>query len=127
MGNRLLGARLKDLRTQAGYTQQDITTLLGYRNKSTIASWESGKSEPDAVTFMILCRLYHVPGMEEAAAFMGINWSPDSGENGLPPAPGGGDAAELRRLLSRLNADGRQKLLEHARDLMDIPRYQNME
>lgn len=60
MANRMLGETLRELRKQNGYTQQQVADMLGLKNKSTLGSWEVGKSEPDAYTFLKLCKLYEV-------------------------------------------------------------------
>lgn len=60
MGNRKLGDTLRQLRKAKGYTQQQAAQQLGLKNKSTLGSWEVGKSEPDAYTFLRLCLLYDV-------------------------------------------------------------------
>lgn len=60
MANKKLGSTLRALRRQCGYTQQQVADLLGLKNKSTLGSWEVGKSEPDGYTFLRLCRLYQV-------------------------------------------------------------------
>ena len=60
MASKELGARLRELRNNKGFTQQHVADQLGLKNKSTLGSWEVGKSEPDAFTFLKLCRLYGV-------------------------------------------------------------------
>lgn len=59
MGNKKFGAKLKELRKRNGLTQKDVYEQLGI-SQSTFSSWEIGKSEPDAMTFLKLCKLYHV-------------------------------------------------------------------
>lgn len=60
MANKQFGNTLRTLRKASGYTQQQAADLLGLKNKSTLASWEVGKSEPDGYTFLKLCKLYGV-------------------------------------------------------------------
>lgn len=60
MASKKLGETLRRLRTLKGYTQQQVADLLGLKNKSTLGSWEVGKSEPDGYTFLRLCRIYEV-------------------------------------------------------------------
>ena len=59
MSNKV-GFRLRELRQMSGYTQQEVADMLGLKNKSTLGSWEIGKSEPHANTFLKLCRIYGV-------------------------------------------------------------------
>ena len=65
MASKELGARLRELRNNKGFTQQHVADQLGLKNKSTLGSWEVGKSEPDAFTFLKLCRLYVVENILE--------------------------------------------------------------
>ena len=66
MANKQFGNTLCTLRKARGYTQQQAADLLGLKNKSTLASWEVGKSEPDGYTFLKLCRLYGVSDIYSA-------------------------------------------------------------
>ncbi len=50
---------IRDLREKHGYTQKDIGNLT-QKAHTTIASWESGKSQPDIDTLMQLCIMYNV-------------------------------------------------------------------
>ena len=68
MASKELGARLRELRNNQGFTQQHVADQLGLKNKSTLGSWEVGKSEPDAFTFLKLCRLYGVENILEEFA-----------------------------------------------------------
>ena len=60
MASKELGGKLRELRDSKGFTQQQVADELGLKNKSTLGSWEIGKSEPDAVTVLKLCKLYGV-------------------------------------------------------------------
>ena len=66
MANKQFGNTLRTLRKAKGYTQQQAADLLGLKNKSTLASWEVGKSEPDGYTFLKLCKLYGVSDIYSA-------------------------------------------------------------
>lgn len=48
---------LKQLRIDAGLTQKEAAETIG-RKQQTLASWETGQSQPDANTLFILCRKY---------------------------------------------------------------------
>lgn len=58
---------LKRLRTSAGLTQKEAAERLG-KKQQTIASWESGQSQPDANTLFIICSLYGT-SVDEAFGF----------------------------------------------------------
>ena len=60
MANKKFGDTLRTLRKVKGYTQQQAADLLGLKNKSTLGSWEVGKSEPDGYTLLKLCQIYDV-------------------------------------------------------------------
>lgn len=48
---------LKQLRIDAGLTQKEASEAIG-RKQQTLASWETGQSQPDANTLFVLCRKY---------------------------------------------------------------------
>ena len=50
------GAVIKQIRTDAGFTQIDIAKKTG-KAQQTVASWESGQSYPDANTLFLLCEI----------------------------------------------------------------------
>lgn len=66
MANKMFGNALRELRKKKGYTQQQAANLLGLKNKSTLGSWEVGKSEPDGYTLLKLCKIYGVSDIYSA-------------------------------------------------------------
>lgn len=52
-------SRLKELRLDAGYTQQDIADALGI-SKSTISMYELGNREPDFETLEVIADYFNV-------------------------------------------------------------------
>lgn len=52
-----LGRNLKQARTKAGLSQQDVATTLR-RTRQTIAAWEGAKAVPDALQLAELAQLY---------------------------------------------------------------------
>ena len=48
---------LKELRIDSGLTQKEAAEMIG-RKQQTLASWETGQSQPDANTLFVLCRTY---------------------------------------------------------------------
>ena len=58
---------LKQLRKSSGLTQKEAAERLG-KKQQTIASWESGQSQPDANTLFIICSLYGT-SVDEAFGF----------------------------------------------------------
>lgn len=59
MANKELACKLKALRKKNKLTQKDVYSQLNI-SQSTFSSWEVGKSEPDALTFLKLCKIYKV-------------------------------------------------------------------
>lgn len=59
MANKELAYKLKALRMKNQLTQKDVYSQLNI-SQSTFSSWEVGKSEPDALTFLKLCKIYKV-------------------------------------------------------------------
>ena len=55
-----LGYRLMVARTQAGYSQEQVAKMLGYKSDSTISSHEKANSNPSAFTLMKLAALYRI-------------------------------------------------------------------
>lgn len=64
-----LAVKLKSLRQAANLTQQDVADKLQLKSNSTISMWESGKTEPDVITFLALCCEY---GVSEAKALVRV-------------------------------------------------------
>ena len=60
---------LKAARVNAGMTQNDAAEAVKTTSR-TIASWESGKTLPDIVSFKTLCKLYGVS--MDAVSFLPI-------------------------------------------------------
>lgn len=66
VANKKFGDTLRTLRNQKGFTQQQVADMLGLKNKSTLGSWEVGKSEPDGYTLLRLCKLYNIKDIYSA-------------------------------------------------------------
>lgn len=108
MANVKFGNILRSLRNRRGFTQQQVADLLGLKNKSTLGSWEVGKSEPDGYTFLKLCRLYQVENIYETFNSDGILESVEINDFGEPL-----DSKEKEVLLAYRNADPITKELVH--------------
>lgn len=55
----LLNERLKQLRLQYNYTQENVAQKIGV-SKQSVSKWESGKSYPDIDNLIILSDIYNV-------------------------------------------------------------------
>ncbi|MEY8257017.1 XRE family transcriptional regulator [Erysipelotrichaceae bacterium 66-17] len=56
--NKYLIERIKEARKDCGMSQKEVADILGI-NRSTIASYETGNSEPDIDTYIKLCKIYN--------------------------------------------------------------------
>ncbi len=52
--------RLRQLRKQAGYSQEELAKRFGYKSFTTIQKWEDGTSTPPVTVLQQLAALYHV-------------------------------------------------------------------
>ncbi|MGG0731314.1 helix-turn-helix domain-containing protein [Bacillus paramycoides] len=55
----LLNERLKQLRVQYNYTQENVAQKIGV-SKQSVSKWESGKTYPDIDNLIILSDIYNV-------------------------------------------------------------------
>ncbi|WJE55458.1 helix-turn-helix transcriptional regulator (plasmid) [Bacillus cereus] len=55
----LLNERLKQLRAQYNYTQENVAQKIGV-SKQSVSKWESGKTYPDIDNLIILSDIYNV-------------------------------------------------------------------
>lgn len=60
MKNNIFGKKLKDLRTEKGFSQQKLGEILGFCNQ-TISFWENGSREPDLDTLLEIAHFFEVP------------------------------------------------------------------
>lgn len=56
---KIIGSRIKYLRTHNGYTQEGLADKLGLRGKSSIANYESGNISPSDTVKLQLCNLFN--------------------------------------------------------------------
>ena len=55
-----IGDNIKYLRTQRGYSQEELAKALGYKSYTTITKWESGVSEPTLKMTNEIARFFDV-------------------------------------------------------------------
>ena len=56
----ILGNRIRILRTQDGYTQQELAELCGF-SKQTLMKWEQGVSVPKFMCLLKIAEEFRVP------------------------------------------------------------------
>ena len=64
MKNEMIAKALKELRKQNNLTVREVVAKLENHSKNvaekTLYGWESGQSQPDADTLLVLCEIYNV-------------------------------------------------------------------
>lgn len=106
MENENIAAAIRKSRLQAGFTQKDVASALG-KGQTTVASWETGRSQPDAATIIVLAKLFDV----SSDYLLGISdtASPPDGETV-------GDRIRQRRQQLGIN-------MESLAEKLDVPLY----
>ncbi len=94
MADRIISARLRQARKDAGLTQYDVYNHLGI-SQSTFSAWETGKSEPSISVFLQLCSIYKINDI--SAYFTG-------GDTSFENTPSG---SHLMAMISGLSPQGR--------------------
>lgn len=79
MKNEMIAKVLKETRKQSNLSIKDVARKLSERSlcvaEKTIYGWESGQTQPDADTLLILCEIYNIDnilgtfGYKEEAPF----------------------------------------------------------
>lgn len=110
MEKKKVGMKLKELRLQAGLSQKQVYEILGV-SQSTFSSWEVGKSEPDAITFLKLCKIYNIDDILLEFTGQTTNQTFSSKE------------IFIIRKYRQLNAAGKTKLEEYLSDLEGNSKY----
>lgn len=124
---------LKNLRLQAGLSQQQVADALGV-TKSTISKYENGLRRVNSNHLEKLSELFHVEPIYILTGVTSDEWhirmerdmdavnkeERDYWENILLSAP----VRALVPLLDKLNENGQQKAVERVEELTEIPRYQ---
>ena len=77
MKNPKISSVLKESSKANNLSVKDVAQLLKEHNNyvadKTIYHWESGETQPDADTLMLLCKLYHVPDVLETFGYRATN------------------------------------------------------
>lgn len=94
-----LATKLKEYRTRAGLTINDVGNRIGKSGK-TVSAWECGRGQPDADMLLTLCELY---GVTSIAEFYG------------EPQPAfslSSDEMRLIEIFRNLNPEGKEYILQ---------------
>lgn len=110
MSNPIISQKIKQLRIDRGLTQKEVYEKMGV-SQSTFSSWELGKSEPSALAFLKLCRIYGVSDIL-------LEFTGDSLNNDISK----GEYSLIKKY-RLLNEDGQQRLDSTLDDLLKIDQY----
>lgn len=73
MKNPNIGATLRTYRKNNNLSVNQVSQILkehnNYAAPKTIYGWESGHTQPDADTLMLLCKVYHIDNLLEAFGY----------------------------------------------------------
>lgn len=105
MSNPIISQKIKQLRIDRGLTQKDVYEKMGV-SQSTFSSWELGKSEPSALAFLKLCRIYGVSDIL-------LEFTGDSLNNDISK----GEYSLIKKY-RLLNEDDKKKIDTHMDDLL---------
>lgn len=94
-----LATKLKEFRTRAGLTINDVGDKIGKSGK-TVSAWECGRGQPDADMLLVLCELY---GVSSIAEFFGET------QPALSLSP---DEMQLLAAYRALNQQGKEYILQ---------------
>ena len=106
-----IGQVIKESRLSAGLTQKQVAEALG-RPQQTIASWETGKSQPDANTLFVL---FQVLGRSVDEAF-GFSKNEKKSPSTAEAAPGEDVSDMFDKLNDLLVSEG---IIKDGEDLTD--------
>ena len=110
-----IGQIIKASRLSAGLTQKQVAEFLN-RPQQTIASWETGKSQPDANTLFVLFQILG-RSIDDAFGFSdNTKKSPSTDES----APGDAQEKSVMNLVSELTADQQEFLLAWLKTTIEL-------
>lgn len=109
---------IKKARTDAGFTQKEAASAIG-RKQQTLASWETGQSQPDANTLFQLFDFYGV-SVDAAFNLTKNTPAPPNGEAGVLTAD---ELSRISAALAQMNEEGRERAVELVEDLAAGGRY----
>ena len=109
---------IKKVRTDAGFTQKEAASAIG-RKQQTLASWETGQSQPDANTLFQLFDFYGV-SVDVAFGLVKNTPAPPSGEAGVLTED---ELSRISAAMAQMNEEGRERAVELIEDLAAGGRY----
>lgn len=102
--------KFKELRVSSGLTQQEMANKMKV-SQSTITMWENGKRQPDLET------------LEMIADYFNVDMNFLTGSSSTTTRILDRNQHRLISLYEQLNAEGQEKLLDYAADIVASGRY----
>ena len=109
---------IKKARLDSCHTQKEAADAIG-RKRQTLASWETGQSQPDADTLFQLFDFYGV-SVDAAFNLTKNTPTPPNGEAGVLTAD---ELSRISSAMAQMNEEGRERVVEYAEDLAAAGRY----
>ncbi len=137
-----IGEKLKELRIERGWSQEQVATRLGYKSRSTINKIEMGKNDITQSTIFAFAKLFRIePGdliNDEPLDIDEIRqkWDEEAQAANLDKKVKiydylkefyGDTYVKLLETFNKLNAEGKTKALQQLEDLTDVPKYRKEE
>lgn len=133
-----IGEKLKELRIERGWSQEQVANYLGYKSRSTVNKIELGINDLTQSKILAFAKLFHIePGnlltdeplnMEEIKS----RWIQADHEEFISKQVvtlqtikdyWGKEAVQALQILNGLNEDGVKKALSALEDISEIPKY----
>lgn len=119
LSGRVLKTRRKELGFSVKYVLEQLKDMGINISDKTLYGWENGHRQPDADSFLILCKIYNVGSIN------GIDKIPrKTGEAISFPD---GYEEKLIDLYRSLNPSGKERLIETAEDMVKAQKYTESE
>ena len=110
-----LGCKLREYRKKNNLTIYEVGAKIG-KNGTTVSSWETGRTQPDADTLLTLCDLYGIASIAELyGRIEPINNTSKLSDNEL----------HIISNLRKLNDAGKIKVSNYIADLIGNEQYQS--
>ena len=137
-----IGEKLKELRIERGWSQEQVANYLGYKSRSTINKIELGINDLTQSRILAFAKLFHVePGQLLSDEPLNMDeiksrWIEADHEETISKQvtllqaiqdQWGKDSVKMLELFTGLNFDGQKKALTQLEDLSELPKYRKEE
>lgn len=104
-----VGNMLRNKRNALGLSVKEVVNLLAQNDINisikTLYGWENGNRQPDADTFITLCKIYNIDSFSSVLEIKNTTIN------------------QLQHIFNSLNPDGQQRLMDYAKELALIDKY----